>query len=222
VVDAVILGEMTTLSVLQEAGSIKNRPYLRRIVATPVSFLVGLAVIAQSSGHPQLATQAFAPAPGQSFFLDLDSAAGAFSQWRHDELGSLNSLRALLRVPRIRKDRKWLPTFSIALQSNDLKNRANNLLFQVVVLDGKLPMKMRLTGHVGGRPIQEIPLQTTLSLNEALKLEITWAQQQLITVRIGDVETRAVRIGWPVSSVIVAGSTGQLKIDPLVFGTVIP
>src|SRR5437899_4885131 len=139
---------MTTLSVLQEVGGIKNRPYLRRIVATPVSFLVGLAIIAQSSGHPQLATQAFAPAPGQSFFLDLDSAAGAFSQWRHDELGSLNSLRALLRVPRIRKDRKWLPTFSIALQPDRLKNRANNRLFPVGVLAGNLPMTMRLPGHL--------------------------------------------------------------------------
>jgi hypothetical protein len=214
---------MTTLSTLQKAGGVKNPPYLiRRIAATPVNVLVGLAVIAQSSGHAQLATQAFEPAPGQAFYLDLDSAAGAFSQWRHDELGSLNSLRAVLRVPRIRKDRKWLPTFSIALQSKDPKTLANDLLFQVVALDGKLPMKMRLTGHVDGQPTQEVPFQTTLSLNEDLKLDITWRPQQSITIKIGGAETRAVRIGWPVSSVIVAGSTGQLKIDPLVFGTVIP
>jgi hypothetical protein len=172
--------------------------------------------------EPLTGAQTFKVAPGQAFSQDLDSAPGVLSQWRHDDLGSLNSLQAILRVPRIRKDRTRPPTFTIYLQNKDHQHVANDLGLQLVALGGQLPIKMRLIGHMDGKPVQEIPLQTTLSLNDELNVEVTWVTPQLVKFKLGSSEMRAVRIPWVVGSVVIAGSTGQLKADSLLFGIVTP
>lgn len=168
------------------------------------------------------ATQTFRASPGQAFYLDLDSAPGVYSQWRHDDIGSLNGLQAVLHVPRIRKDRNWQPTFIVYLQNKDHQTLANDLGLQLVAASGQLPMKIRLVGHVDGKPIQEIPLQATLNLNDELNVEVTWAKPQVVAFRVGGTEVHAVRIAWVVSSVVITGSTGEFKTDPLLFGTVTP
>ena len=185
------------------------------------SLLPCLDAVAQSS-QPQASAPIFVPAPGQMFFLDLDSAPGVFSQWRHESLGTLNGMRAVFRVPRVRKDNKWAPTFAVYLQGEGDPQSANALGLQIFEQDRKLPLKMRLVGRLNGETIQEIQLQTTLRINDELKVEMRWAAPQVITIIVGDSEMRNVNVSWPVCSATIASSTGQLKVDPLVLGTVKP
>jgi hypothetical protein len=192
-------------------------------------FVIGALALAATgwsqsaqSTEPQSPTQTFKASPGQAFYVDLDTAPGAFSQWRHDDMASLDGLQAILHVPRIRKDGKWLPTFTIYLRNKDHQTLANDLGVQLVAMGGQLPLKVQLVGHVDGKRIQEIALPTTVNLNEELKLEVTWATPQVVIFKVGSTEVPAVRIAWTVDSVVVTGSTGELKIDPLLFGTVAP
>ncbi len=67
-------------------------------------FLLCASAFAQTPDQPPTAVPMFLPAPSQTFYLDLDSPAGVFSMWRHDSLGPLTALQAVLRVPRFRKD----------------------------------------------------------------------------------------------------------------------
>jgi hypothetical protein len=182
-----------------------------------LSVLVCLSAVTTSRGNALLIAERFEPAAGQAFSLDIDAAAGTYSQWRHDELGSLNSLRATFHVPRIRKDRKWSPSFFVGVQGE--KSNGKDIGLQVVAVDGHLPMTMLLSGHLGGKPIVDTPLKTILKLDEEVTIQITWLSQQWIRISIGDSEMRTAEIAWPVISAVVGASTGEVLIDPLRFGT---
>jgi hypothetical protein len=82
-------------------------------------------------------------------------------------------------------------------------------------------------GHAYCRPswgekLAEIPLQSTLKLNEDVRVEMVWATPHLVVIRIGDAEEKAIQIPWVASRVEVTGSTGEVKLDPLVLGTMTP
>jgi hypothetical protein len=175
---------------------------------------------AQEPNHPQPAMNSnFVPATGQAFYLDLDSAAGAFSKWRHDDLGSLNSMQAVLRVVRLRKDNKWRPTFSIGLDDGH-EPAPNSIWLQIIDVDGRGPMKVRLGGYLAGKPIETIAFTTITHLNDELKVVISWAADGIVKVNVGDSESRTIRVPWQVQSAVVAGSTGELKVDRLVLGRI--
>jgi hypothetical protein len=212
---------VSTYTCQRERWNLKG-PNRRRIRYALLSYVSCAAVIAQQADQTGLPSRQFVATPGQSFYLDLDSAAGTFSQWRHDDLGSLNSMHAVVRMLRKRRDATWSPSFSIALQGEDSQGGKNRLGLQAASPDGKLPLKIRLTGDLDGKQIQEIPLSTTINLNEDLKVEMTWGTQKAVTIKVGEAETRVVNIAWQVRSVVVAGSTGQVKVDPIVFGIVPP
>jgi hypothetical protein len=164
----------------------------------------------------------FLPAAGQSYSLDLDAVSGTFSQWRHKDLKSLNGLQATLRILRLRKDARWFPVFTILLESAEKRNLDNDLGLQIVAKDRKPPMQLRLMGHIDGKPIEEIPLKTTLKLDEELKVEVTWRDSRTIVIRVGDAEVHAVNISWEVDHAEIAASTGEMIVDPLLFGTAGP
>ena len=184
------------------------------------AFLIASIVALCGDGSSQTAASIFKASSGQTFYLDLDSAAGSSSAWRHEDLGPLTALQAVLRVPEIRKHRDWLPVFTISLQSKDYQTVANNVGIQIFAEDGRLPLKVRLVGHVNGRQIQPVPLQPTLKLNDELKMNVSWATPDVVTFQIGDMEAQGVRTFWPVGRVVISASTGELIADPLVFGTV--
>lgn len=118
------------------------------ILALVFSVLLGCAHkqrrVASVPGRSNVDTgnsRSFIPAAGQSFYLDLDTAEGAFSLWRHYDLGSLSALRATIRILRIREDLKWAPSFTIFLQ--DTKTGPlprNGVGVQFAPVDRKLPL----------------------------------------------------------------------------------
>ena len=195
-------------------------PVLSGTTPLLLAFLLCIVASAQTGDPTNAAIKAFTPAPGQEFYLDLDSAPGTFSMWRSDDLGSMNSLQATIRVQRLRQDSHWQPAFSIGLQDSPSTAPRNSLFVQVFTETGKAPMKIRLAGKVDSKPIDPIKLQSTVGLKDELHIAIAWGSDQIM-VNVGGTETRVLKIPWQVKSATVTGSTGEFRVDQLLLGTTI-
>jgi hypothetical protein len=84
---------------------------------------------------PASPTPSFVRAPGQKFYLDLDAKEGSFSQWRHDELGSLTGLRATVSIPRVGRGPNFAAVFAFLLQESESTNNGQVLGLQLGVFD---------------------------------------------------------------------------------------
>ncbi len=191
-------------------------PMRTALVVAAVFFGCAFAQDAQKSGPP---AQSFAPATSQTFYLDLDTAEGSFSQWRHDDLGSLSALRANIRVPRIRKDHKWAPAFSVFLQNTEAGKVQNQVGLQLLNPDRKSRLEIRVVQFTGKQLTTTETSGRTLGLDEDLIVEMVWSTPHTITIKIGDSETHSVSIPWAIDRVAVFASTGQMKVDPLMLGS---
>jgi hypothetical protein len=181
-----------------------------------VFFGCSLALDAQESAPP---AQTFAPSAGQTFYLDLDTAEGAVSEWSHKDLGSLSALRATLRVPRLRKHDKWFPTFSVFLDNGETGQARNRVGLELWAPDRKPPLRVRLIQSVAGK-LSEHSSNRTVDLGENLNVEMIWQTPHTITIKIGDSESHTVNIPWSVNGVSVSASTGQMEVDPLALGSI--
>jgi hypothetical protein len=178
------------------------------------------AALAQDTHQSHPPAQSFAPATGQTFYLDLDTAESAYSQWRHDDLGSLSAMRATIRVLRVRKAAKWDPAFSLWLQKTEAGQMRNRVELQLVAPHGKPPLLIRVVQFEGGKSVATESSNKTIGLNENLTVEIAWGTPHTATIKIGDSETHKVSIPWLIDSVGVSVSTGEMEVNPLVLGGV--
>jgi hypothetical protein len=179
------------------------------------------AAVAGEGRQPQPSSApSFVPAPGQRFSLDLDTAPGASSNWQHHDLGSLSALRATIRVPRIGRDAKWAPSFSVWLEKADAKQALDRVGIQFVSFGQKLPLITRMVQFQAGKLAQTENSEKTLNLSEKVTVEIMWATPHVVTINIGDSESHTLNIPWSIDSVEVSASTGEMQVDPLVLGTV--
>ena len=190
---------------------------MRTLLITVTAFL-GAALVQNSTQLPPPA-QAFVPATSQTFYLDLDTAEGAYSQWRHDDLGSLSAMRATIHIPSLRRDPKWAPTFSLWLQNTEAGQARNRLALQLSAPDRKPPLVVRVVQVEDGKLVSTESLSRTIDLNDNLVVEMVWGTPHMVTIRINDAEVHKVSIPWYIDSVGVSASTGQLKVDPLVLGS---
>jgi hypothetical protein len=175
-------------------------------------------VLAQDT---QRSVESFSPAPSQVFYLDLDAAAGASSQWRHDVVGSLNALRATVSVPAIRPDPKWSPTFALWLQKSEAGQKHDRVTLQILTPPSqKPPFAIRILRVDEGKVIAEESSDTTVRLGESVNLEMIWTTPNVLMIKIGDSEIHKIPISWLIDSVGVSASTGEMVIDPLVLGSV--
>jgi len=188
-----------------------------RTLLISVTFLS--AALVQNSTQLPPPAQAFVPATSQTFYLDLDTAEGAFSQWRHDDLGSLSAMRATIHIPRLRRDPKWAPTFSLWLQHTEAGQARNRIALQLSAPSRMPPLVLRVGQFEDGKLVSTESLNRTIDLNDNLVVEMVWGTPHLVTIRIGDAEVHKASIPWYIDSVGVSASTGQLKVDPLVLGS---
>ncbi len=173
----------------------------------------------ESVQTPQ-AKPSFIPATGQTFYLDLDTAEGAFSQWRHDDLGGLCALHASIRLFRLRNDPKWRPTFGIWLEDNEVSYERKRMGLQFWAKDRKAPLDIRIIQFDGPKPIDIQTLSTTVGLDANIPVEMVWLRPQSVTIRIGQNETHRLNVPWKIEHIAVTASTGQMNIEPLVLGCV--
>jgi hypothetical protein len=175
-------------------------------------------VVLTLGARPQASsTESFAPSANQHFYLDLDTAAGSFSQWRHEDLGSLSALSATIRIPRLRNDSKWLPTFIIWLQDAEA-GAQHRIEVQLTAPNKKPPLEVRILNVDKNVLSGSETLPLKVGLGEDLPIEMTWATSNAVTVTIGE-QTRTITVPWRVECVGVSASTGQMKVDPLILGT---
>src|SRR6185437_6126888 len=91
----------------------------------------------------------------------------------------------------------------------------NVISVQVAAYDHKLPMRMKIVGRLQGQPIEPIELRTVVKLNERISVRLSWDVSNSLKICAGS-EIRLVRLGWQPRSLVVTGSTGQFKVNPLV------
>ncbi len=189
------------------------------ILSAALDFIESAALGPDAVQAPQ-ANPSFIPATGQTFYLDLDTAEGAFSQWRHDDLSGLCALHASIRVLRLRNDPKWLPGFTIWLQDKEVDYRRKRLGLQFWTKDRKAPLGVRIIQFDGPKPVGVQSSSTTVSLDATVQVEMVWLPPQSVTIRIGQNETHSLNVSWRIERIAITGSTGQMKIDPLVLGCI--
>jgi hypothetical protein len=177
---------------------------------------VGFSLGARSQSK---SPESFVAAPGQSFYLDLDTAAGCFSEWRHEDLGSLNALSTTVRVPRVRSDRKWYPAFGIWLQEAGIGQGRRRVGVRLVAPQKKETLVIEILQDNKDDPASTDTLPIEVGLDEDVAIAMDWSTPNSITIKVGDHETRTVPVTWQVGGISITSSTGQVKLDPLLLGT---
>jgi hypothetical protein len=189
--------------------------YMRTI---PIVLLVLLGTaIAQDA--PRLVEQ-FSPDPSQVFHLDLDTAAGSLSQWRHDVIDPLSALRAKVRIPMMRPGPQWSPTFSLWLQKNGTEQKHNRVTLQFFTPNQKPPLFIRILRVDDGKMVVNETTESTVDLGDTLNVEMSWKTPNTLMIKLGDSERIKIAIPWVIESIGVSASSGEMEVDPLVLGTV--
>jgi hypothetical protein len=165
--------------------------------------------------------ESFSPSPSQVFYLDLDTPAGASSQWRHDVVGTLSALQATVRVPTIRPDPKWSPTFALWLEKSGAGQKHNRVTVQFFTPPNqKPPLAIRILRVDDGKLAVSESSDTTVSLDESVNLEMVWTTSNMMIIKIGNSEVHKVPIPWLIDGVGVSASTGEMEVDRLVLGSI--
>ena len=169
--------------------------------------------------------KAFQVAPNQHFYLDLDSAEGSYSQWRNDDLGTLNAIRASVTIKKMSTHIKWLPTFFVALAKNAPERASespDSVRVQLWSPDRRPPLEMRIVQYHNGQIVAEEKLGKTLELSEKMDIELFFVAPDTIILNLGSAGIKKVKVSWKPTSAVVIGSSGQMKVEPLELGTVNP
>src|SRR6267143_6528630 len=116
-----------------------------------LTILISVTLGQDRSQQQPSPVQTFAPAPGQTFSLDLDTAPGVYSNWQHRDLGSLSALRATLHIPVIRKDDKWAPSFSLWVQKSQAGQALDKVGVQFFALNRKTQLMIRVVQFEAGK-----------------------------------------------------------------------
>ncbi len=189
------------------------------ILSAALDFIESAALVPDSVQTPK-ANPPFIPATGQTFYLDLDTAEDAFSQWRHDDLGGLCALHASIRISKLRNHPKWLPIFSIWLQDSEAEDKKKQVGLQFWAKDRKPPLGVRIIQTDGPKLVSAQSSSTTVGLDATIPVEMVWLPPQSVTIRIGQNETHSLNVSWRIERIAITASTGQMKIDPLVLGCI--
>jgi hypothetical protein len=168
-------------------------------------------LLAMSSVTPFSMAQEFVGAANQTFYLDLDTQEGAYSQWRQDDTASLTSLRAKVRILRVGKDKRYAPAFTIAVQNRTTKYSAGVQLYSP---DRKPLLVFR---DIRQDKYSYVGFDRRLKLDEPIDIEMNWATPKVLIVKVGG-ETKKLELASPIDSIAISASTGELKVEPLELG----
>jgi hypothetical protein len=145
--------------------------------------------------------------------LDLDTGNGNYSQWKIDDLGTVNSLRTTLQVHRLGDDPRWAPSVTIVVGNKD-----ENVSFQVLSATRQPPLTMHMGHYVAGKLAEDRSFTKTVDLNEKLDVAVDWTAAGVVTVTLGDGETQTFSLKAAPTSLSIDGSTGEAEFNPLRIG----
>jgi hypothetical protein len=193
-----------------------NRAPIMRL--TVLLAFCSFATLGQDQLQRPRAEMLFKPAQGQSFYLDLDTAEGKYSEWRHEDVTRLCALRASVRIIRLRTDVRWTPTFSIWFAERGKGKQAKQLGLQFLTKYRTPPLETRLILEDSPTSHLEHALKTNVKLNQAVPVEIAWLDHSILI----NVDQESVRLPlpWEIGNITVSSSTGEMKLEPLILGCV--
>jgi hypothetical protein len=181
--------------------------------ATPAPAEAPGASAAQTG--PAVPAPAFMPAPSMgNLYLDLDIVDGRYSEWRINDLGTINALRARLQVHRFGEQSKWAPTFTIEVD----RSNNENVQFQLTAPRRGSPLVIRAVHRAGSKFMQFALFHATLNLDQKLDIAIDWTPTGDITLRIAPNEFATMALHGAPTKLSIGASTGEIEFDPLALG----
>jgi hypothetical protein len=155
------------------------------------------------------AAEEFKAAPGQHFTFDLDTAPGEFSNWLHDDLGSISALVGTFSVPQIRKHPRWHPYFVIGLLTSDGRF--------AIALEAN-HWKPPLVAYVESKSKAGKPIGLTFPVGKKIDIALNWADASRLVIRLDNADPIMVPVSGSLTGVAVSASTGELKFHSLTLG----
>ena len=176
---------------------------------------IAVCALAGLFGWNPASADSFRPAPGPStLILDSNTQSGNAATWKIGDLGSVNAVRASVRVHRLDYDPFKTPSFTITLSGDAYK-----VVFNILSTNFRPPLAMRLEHWVDGKFWQQQSFSAALKLDETLDVAIDWTADGNVTVQAGT-ETKTMYLGAPVSSVEFSASVGEIDFAPFKVGHV--
>ena len=184
---------------------------MRLHVQMPVCLLFSLAFLAALAPHSLARAQSFVPAPGQQFYVDLDTRDGAFSRWDHLDISALSAAIGELVVVRLGSHDKWLPTFTIRVES-DAESAG-------LSIGGTRQPPLQLTRFHDrkGAPPERSRLSGGVNLSEKLPLRMYWSTNSF-SIQIGQGAVQRFTFSHPPKRLVITAATGELEVHGLTLG----
>jgi uncharacterized caspase-like protein len=149
--------------------------------------------------------------------FDLNVLGGQIVRKTIGDAATTLSLRATISVSALANDPKWSPVFLIGFESTDKKGFAGIEIQahhrQTPLIVGTKVRDEAVTGHGHVERFKK-----TLDLREKLTVEMSWAKEGRLLVRVNGSEYRELARAANLSALKVIVSTGDLGIENLVLG----
>lgn len=182
----------------------------------------GLAVLTLATGAAAGAqAQAFTAAANSRFTLDLDTAAGNYSEWSARDLSGLDAMRAKVTIARLVPDKRWRPVARIVVGG-----RLEEAAFRVVSRTDGAPLEVSVMRLREGKVVGEVIALPTVRPDEVFRLEAQWTPAGLVTFVLTSTATgpggakASIQLDAAPTAVTAMVSTGEVKLAPIELGTV--
>ena len=142
--------------------------------------------------------------------FDLDVAAGRYSYWRLESLGSATRLEAEFQVVVLRRHRDWGPGFSFSLKSGD-----STLMVQLATTAGNAPLNASVQHYVADDVVDQTGLAGSFMLLDTITLGLDWSSAGRVLVTLG-ANSRSVKLPFRPQSLEVITSTGEMTVHRMV------
>jgi len=152
----------------------------------------------------------------QKFHLDFDTFDGHFSSWKLDDVGSVKSLRATIKVTRLGTHERWTPVLRIEVTSKSTTDEYWGLL--VTADQHVAPLTAYSVQRSNKNTAQRDPFAKKINTNEAVAVELSWATAGKLLIRIGG-EARELPMPAPVAGILVLSGTGDFHLDNVTLST---
>ena len=211
---------------------------MARDAAAAGAFALAITALFASAAR----AETFTPAPNAAYVLDLDTQAGAFSQWRLGDLSGFNALRGRVTFLRKGSDRQWPPVFRIALGDDQ-----QQAWLQVTALPHSGPLIVRTYRLEGQTELDVQYFTLTPNYREPFDLKIDWTDDGRVSFVLSSLaagtgidiaplqggsrprtapaaaaqvgaERREVLLSRAPAWLLIDNSTGEVMLDPLQLG----
>src|SRR5580704_299115 len=180
-------------------------------------YLSGLVLLGVSALVQPSSAATFSPAPQASYLIDLDTPSQHLSVWDLNDLGTLNALRATVKINAIvPTDGKVKPGFLIGFTNGD---EMASVFIADAPKGGGLVMGLGATRgdkRLGGGGV--FLSAVTIGIAQAFDLAIDWTADGKLTATLNGRESYTVQLSKAPTKLEIEGSSGEIELNPLTLG----